>query len=209
MTDMPRLDAKNAILGDLDALQRSRRRHFSPALLLACVLVGTLVILGARPDLLDQPAWQLGLQGLLWFLCLLVLPAIGLGLWFPGRGVRLGLVVGGILATVMATTGWPFVDHGAHAEWGGLDECVGMILGSGAVLVSLGFLSGAFVQRKRVTAVYWVAAGLALAALNVVTWVCPVSGLNHVLPSHLGGAIMLLALAVVVGAAARRNAEAD
>lgn len=206
VTDLSKLDAKSAIVGDLSALQSERRRHFAPAWLIAILLVGTLVTIGARPDLLDQPPWQLGLQALLWVFCLLLFPAIGLGLWFPGATTRLALVLAGITATVMATTGYPFVDHGAHEAWGGLDQCVGMVVGSGVILVALGFLSGAFVQRRRVTAVYWVAAGLALAALNVVTWVCPVSGLNHVLPSHVGGAMILLAMAVVVGVVARRTA---
>ena len=55
------------------------------------------------------------------------------------------------------------------------------------------------------SSVFWIAAGLTLAALNVVTWHCPESGLMHVLPSHVGGAAMLLGVAMVAGIAIHRR----
>jgi hypothetical protein len=77
----------------------------------------------------------------------------------------------------------------------------------GVLLLGLGFISGAFVQRRRASSVFWVAAGLSLAALNVATWHCPITGLLHVVPGHLGGAALLLVLAAVVGMWAHRRAR--
>jgi hypothetical protein len=198
-------NAFQAIMQDLRKEQRVRRAHFLPALLLASILViGVLVSMKVRPDLLEQPPAQLALQGALWIMCLLVLPAVGVGLLFPGRWLRVGLATGAILLAAAASTGWPFtgLHHGAEA---GLDRCLMLVMGTGVMLVLIGFLSGAFVQRRGVASVFWVAAGLTLVALNVVTWHCPHSGLMHVLPGHLGGAALLMGVAVVVGVLSRRR----
>ncbi len=190
---------------DLRKQQRVRRAHFLPALLLVAILViGVLVSLEVRPDLLEQPPAQLALQGALWIVCLLVLPAVGVGLLFPGRWMRVSLATGAILLAAAASTGWPLTDlH--HGEAVGIDGCMTIVMGTGIMLVLIGFLSGAFVQRRGVASVFWVAAGLALVALNVVTWHCPASGLLHVLPSHLGGAALLMSVAVAVGVLSRRS----
>lgn len=190
---------------DLRKQQRVRRAHFLPALLLVAILViGVLVSLEVRPDLLEQPPAQLALQGALWIVCLLVLPAVGVGLLFPGRWMRVSLATGAILLAAAASTGWPLTDlH--HGEAVGIDGCMMIVMGTGIMLVLIGFLSGAFVQRRGVASVFWVAAGLALVALNVVTWHCPASGLLHVLPSHLGGAALLMSVAVAVGVLSRRS----
>lgn len=202
----PSIDnAFEAITKDLRAGQRIRRAHFLPALLLASVIViGVLVSMKVRPDLLEQPPAQLALQAALWVMCLLVLPAVGVGLLFPGRVTRVLLAVGAILLAAAASTGWPFtgLDHGGEA---GADGCMMLVMGTGVMLVLIGFSSGAFVQRRGVAGVFWVAAGLTLVALNVVTWHCPASGLMHVLPSHLGGAALLMGVAVVVGVLSRRS----
>jgi hypothetical protein len=198
-------DAFDAICSDLTHTQKARRAHFLPALMLAAItVIGTLVTLSVRPDLLHQPPAQLALQAVLWVLCLVVMPAIGVGLLFVGRKARIVLALVAVATAVAATTGWPLAPHpGGHA---GVDGCLSVVLGTGALLLGIGFLSGAFIQRRRVTAVFWVAAGLSLAALNLVTWHCPQSGLMHVLPSHLGGAVLLLAVAVAVGIVAHRRA---
>jgi hypothetical protein len=195
------------ICADLEAQRRRKRAHFVPALLLAgIVVVGTIVAFGARPDLLEQPPGQLALQVVLWVACLFVFPAIGVGLLFPGRLTRIVLAVGAVAMTVVATTGWPFADPDliahTHGSFGG---CVSLTLGMGLLLLGIGFVSGAFVQRRRLSAVFWVGAGLSLMALNLVTWHCPQSGLLHVLPSHVGAAGVLLVVAVVVGIVARRS----
>lgn len=198
-------NAFQAIMQDLRKQQRVRRAHFLPALLLAAILaIGVLVSTKVRPDLLEQPPAQLALQGALWIMCLLVLPAVGVGLLFPGRWGRVGLATGAILLAAAASTGWPLADlhHGAEA---GRDGCMMIVIGTGVMLVLIGALSGAFVQRRGVGGVFWVAAGLALVGLNVVTWHCPASGLMHVLPGHLGGAALLMGLAVAVGVLSRRR----
>ncbi len=197
--------ALDAIVADLKQGQHVRRAHFLPALLLvAIVAVGVLVTMSVRPDLLQLPPAQLVMHGFLWVLCLLVMPAIGVGLVFPGRWMRVALATGAVLLAAAASTGWPFAatHHGGH---GGVDRCLMLVLGTGVTLVLIGFLSGAFVQRRGVSGVFWVASGLTLVALNVVTWHCPSSGLMHILPSHVGGAALLLGVAVVVGVLSRRG----
>ncbi|MEM7151572.1 MAG: hypothetical protein AAF799_01975 [Myxococcota bacterium] len=204
----PNPNAKHAILQDLKQGQKVRRAHFLPAVgLVAIVVVGVLVSMKTRPDLLELPPAQLALQGCLWILCLLVMPAVGVGLLFPSRTARFALAGTAILLAAAAATGWPFA-HVHHGGEGGVDRCLSLVMGTGVMLVLIGFLSGAFVQRRGVSGVFWVASGLALVALNVVTWHCPSSGLMHILPSHLGGAALLLGLAVVVGILSRRKPSA-
>ena len=108
MTDGPRIDAAALIVADLQHDQRNRRRHFLPALLIVAMAVTVaLVTMGLRPDLLQQPWWQLLVQCLLWLLCLMVFPAIGLGLVFPSRPARVGLAAGAVGLTLIATLGLP------------------------------------------------------------------------------------------------------
>jgi len=202
MSDEPRIDVSALILGDLDNKQRERRRHFLPALLLAVLFVGGLLaIFGVRADLLDQPPWQLLLQIVLWLLCFLVFPAIGLGLIFPRQTTRFVIILLAVIATVVAAVGQGLAGVGdlAHHLTGehGLG-CVGVMLMVGLMILVIGSLSGAFVQRRRPSAVFWITAGIALASLNLVTWHCPATGLAHVLPGHLGGAVLLLLLASAV-----------
>ena len=207
MSDHSKSNALQAIIKDLEAGQRVRRAHFLPALMLAAIVViGVLISMKVRPDLLQQPPEQLAIQVGLWILCLLVMPAVGVGLMFPSRWLRVGLATAAILLAAAASTGWPFVDlHHHHHGEAGIDQCLMLVMMTGVMLVLIGFLSGAFVQRRGMSGVFWVAAGLSLVALNVVTWHCPNSGLMHVLPSHMGGAIMLMAVAVVVGILSRRQ----
>ncbi|MGH1346898.1 MAG: hypothetical protein ACRBN8_35345 [Nannocystales bacterium] len=200
--------ALEAISAELGQEQQERRAHFQPALLLSLVVViAPLVVFGVRPDLLQLPPERLAVQVLLWILCLLVFPALGVGVFFVGRGVRYALALTAIALTVVASTGWPFssapvADHShAMAPLG----CLSVTLITGVAMLGIGVISGAFVQRRRVSAVFWVAAGLSLVALNVVTWHCPASGMLHIVPLHLGGAAALLALAAVVGWFVRRR----
>lgn len=205
----PRPDACELITADLERQCRARRTHFLPALLLALVVgVGTLVAVGTRPDLLEQGPIQLAALAGLWVLCLVIFPAIGVGLLFVGRTTRLALVAAGVLATVMLTSGWPDGTASMHVHGGSGLGCLPLTLGTGVLLLGIGFLSGAFVQRRAVASIFWVAAGLSLMALNVVTWHCPRTGLPHVLPHHLGGALALLVVAVIVGVLARRHGRA-
>lgn len=201
------MDAREVIEADLRRVQRIKRRHFSIALVAAVALSAAVVLLHARPDLLDQPPAQLVAQGVLFVLCLVVFPAIGVGILFPSTPVRIGLVLVAIAAVLVGTTGWPLPAHGGyHPGLAGLEGCVLVVLGAGGALVALGLFSGAFLQRRRRSSVFWVAAGLAFAALDLVTWMCPEQGLTHVLPAHIGAAVALLVIALVAGAIAHRQA---
>lgn len=194
--------ALEAISAELGHEQQERRAHFRPALLLSLVVVvAPLVVFGVRPDLLDLPPERLAVQVLLWVLCLVVFPALGVGIFFVGRRMRYALALAAVALTVVASTGWPFAPTpvASHAHAMAPFGCVSVTLITGVAMLGIGVISGAFVQRRRVSAVFWVAAGLSLVALNVVTWHCPASGMLHVVPLHLGGAAALLGLAAVVG----------
>jgi hypothetical protein len=202
------IDAAKLIIGDLESAQRRRRRHFFPALAIVVLVIGgAMVLMGLRPDLLEQPWWQLGLQCVLWILCLAVFPAIGLGLWFPSRAVRIGLAAGAVGLTVLATLGVPSPTMFEPDAHGGLG-CGLMILVYAVVVLVMGLLSGAFVQRRRAAAVYWIAAGIALTGLTAITWQCPETGASHVLPSHLGVAVGLMIATSLIGMVARRRKAA-
>lgn len=200
--------ALEAISAELGHEQQERRAHFRPALLLSLVVVvAPLVVFGVRPDLLDLPPERLAVQVLLWVLCLVVFPALGVGIFFVGRRVRYALALAAVALTVVAATGWPFAHTpvASHTHAMAPFGCVSVTLITGVAMLGIGVISGAFVQRRRASAVFWVAAGLSLVALNVVTWHCPASGMLHVVPMHLGGAAALLALAAIVGWFVRRR----
>jgi len=167
-------------------------------------VVALLVVLGVRPDLLGLSPARLAVQVVLWALCLVVFPALGVGVLFVGRMMRVILAVSAIALTVVASTGWPFAPL-AHAPGAASLGCFSVTLATGIALLGIGVLSGAFLQRRKMTAVFWIAAGLSLVALNVVTWHCPASGMLHILPSHVGGAAVLLGLAALVGWFVRRR----
>jgi drug/metabolite transporter (DMT)-like permease len=202
------IDAAKLIGADLDRQQRRRRRHFIPALAIVVLAVGAaMLMMGLRPDLLEQPWWQLALQCVLWLLCLIVFPAIGLGLLFPSRGTRLGLAAGAVGLTVLATLGVPESAGFEPDEHGGLG-CSLMITLYATVVLLMGLLSGAFVQRRKTAAVYWIAAGIALTGLTAITWQCPVTGASHILPSHLGVAAGLMIAVSLIGVIVHRRRDA-
>jgi hypothetical protein len=202
-----RIDAAKLIIADLESLQRERRRHFLPALLIVVLaLAAGMVTLGLRPDLLAQPWWQLALQCVLWVLCLIVFPAIGLGLLFPSRNARIALAAGAVGLTVVATLGLPdpaLFRADEHVHVGG--GCSMMIAIYTLVVLLMGLLSGAFVQRRKVSAVYWIAAGISLTALTAITWQCPMTGAAHVVPSHLAVAAGLMIGTSLVGMLVHRK----
>lgn len=206
MAPPPSPTALEAIRAELGRLQQERRAHFRPALLLSVVAVAALlVVLGVRPDLLQLSPARLAVQVVLWVLCLLVFPALGVGILFVGRKTRFALAISAVALTIVASTGWPFTAAEPHTHGGASLGCFSVTLASGIALLGIGVLSGAFVQRRKMAAVFWIAAGLSLVALNVITWHCPASGMLHVLPSHLGGAVVLLGLAALVGWIVRRR----
>lgn len=207
MSEREHVDAAELIVADLESLQRERRRHFLPALLIVVLAIGgAMLMMGLRPDLLAQPWWQLVIQCVLWVLCLIVFPAIGLGLLFPSRAVRVGLAAGAVGLTLLATLGLSpegLSSGDKHFDFHG--GCGVMITVYATVVLLMGLLSGAFVQRRRSSAVYWIAAGISLTALTAITWQCPLSGAAHVLPSHLAVAAALMIGTSLVGVLARRR----
>jgi hypothetical protein len=198
------LDAHSLIAGDLRGLRSDRRRHFVPALILGLlVLGGFLLLTGLRPDLWQQPAWQIAAQLAVWLLCLVALPAVGLGLWFPGRPLRAALAVAAVLAAVAAALGPGLMDMfqgtGTFGQGPRLDYCVASTFGTGMTLLAIGVLSGAFAQRRRAGGALWVSGGVAMMALVAIVWHCPSDDIGHNVHSHLGAAVLLLLLAGAVG----------
>ena len=49
------------------------------------------------------------------------------------------------------------------------------------------------------------AAGIALTGLTAITWQCPMTGAAHVLPSHLGVAVMLMLGTSAIGVWVHRH----
>jgi hypothetical protein len=129
---------------------------------------------------------------------------------FPSRGARIGLAAGAVGLTVLATMGIPssgmFEPNDPHH--GGLG-CSLLVAIYAAVVLLMGLLSGAFVQRRKTAAVYWIAAGVALTGLTAITWQCPVTGASHVLPSHLGVAAALMIATSLIGTLAHRRARSS
>lgn len=202
-------DALSIIGSDLDASQAAKRRHYAPALLLVILAcAGFLVVGGLRPDLLERPAWELGLQLVSWSLCLLLFPAIGLGLIFPSRTLRVTVAIAAVMMTFATTVGFE-VSAGPHGHYHFAGGCAGVVLGTGGAFLALGVLSGAFFQRRSAAGAYWIAGGVTLTALNIITWHCPVSGVGHVLTGHLGGAGLLMVVACAVGVIAHRLRRRD
>ena len=189
-------DVLGAIEADLAAAAAEKRRHFFPALIGAASLIAAMLAMaGIRDDVLEMPLWrQIALTGS-WIVCGLLFPAVGVGVWFPRRAARIGLVVAGIVLPVAAVIGWPL----GHDEPHGAAPCGVALLVLGAGLVGIGALSGAFAQRRAVASSAWVATGLTLAALATTSWVCPVDEGGHLTRGHIVPGLVLAALAVVLG----------
>lgn len=201
------LDAARLITADLQLARRARARHFGPALILSLLFVGGFLVLeGMRPDLWRQPGAQLLAQLAVWGLCLVALPAVGLGLWFPPRPLRIGLVIAAIAAAVLAALG-PDLGRilGGTGQGPRLDYCVAGTVGTGLVVLTIGVLSGAFAARRRATSALWVSGGLSLMALDAIVWHCPSDDPGHNLFSHLGAAALLMLLASVAGLIVHRR----
>jgi hypothetical protein len=204
MTDEPP-DVLSVISRDLAAVRSRRRRHFAPAIVLAlAILGGAILASGLRPDLLDQPTWQIALQGLTWLVCLVLFPLVGVGLWFPRRGTRILLAFGGVALAVTSAVGIPFGGDGVHAtDEGG--PCWLVLAGCGLALLGVGAWSGAFAERRARSSTFWIAAGLALAALEVVTWTCPSHETEHVVTSHFGPTLLVVLVAAAAGSLLHRR----
>jgi hypothetical protein len=198
-------DLLTSISRDLGSLRRDRRRQFLPAVLLTVVIVaGVATGLGLRPDLFEQPPWQLALQAAVWMVCLVAFPAIGVGLWFPSRATRLVLAIGGVALAIVSSVGiQPFASSNGQGATAG--PCWLVLAGCGFALLVVGAWSGAFAQRRARSSTFWIAAGLALAALEVVTWTCPCAETGHVVTMHFGPALLVVVIAATAGALLHRR----
>lgn len=207
------LDARRLIAGDLQAQRRQRAQHFRAALLLAALgSVGLLTAVGLRPDLLRQPPEQLVLQLLAWTLAFVALPAVGLGLWFPGPRARWTLVGLSVAVAALVAAGPALLDMsagtGPPGHGLGFDYCTRLTLGSGALVLAVGALSGAFAIRRRPSSALWLAGAVALIAIDTTTWHCPWTQLAHTLPSHAGAGALTLGVAALLGVWLHRRQRA-
>lgn len=207
---MTAVDAKALIAGDLAERRRERLQHFRPAwLLTAAIPIVGLVLTGARDDFWAQPAWILGLEALVLGLALFALPALGLGLWFPGRAARLvlGLLAAAVAFVVAAGPALFDMSYPTGMEDHPIYQvgCASLTLGAGALVLAVCALSGAFVQRRRSAGALWLAAAIALLGVLTTTWHCVITGLDHTLPSHLGAGVLMLLVAGLVGAGLHRR----
>jgi hypothetical protein len=194
-------DAFSAIVADLEKQQCRRRAHFLRVLAVsAFVVVGSLALGSVRADIWQQSPSQLVAELVVLLVSLVAMPAIGVGLWFPERRTRLAIVAIAIVASATAVSGWPAARGGPA-----VDGCLAIVLGTGAALVAIGVVSGAFVERRCPSSVAWVTMGLSLVALNVATVHCPETGMRHVMPWHLGSALLLMGLAAGVATLVRRR----
>ncbi len=185
-------NAFDAIGADLSAAAAEKRRHFVPALLGgACLVAVLLMMAGIREDFAQMPTWRQIALGASWVVCGLLFPAVGIGLWFPGRGSRIALVGAGLAAPLFAVVGWPLSDAPHPAA-----PCGIALVMLGAGLVGIGALSGAFAQRRAASSTAWVAGGLTLAALTTTSWICPVDEVMHVATGHLLPGLVFAGIAV-------------
>ena len=187
---------QGAIEADLESLKREKRRHFFPAFV-AWIAVAAVVfsLAGIRGSLLLQPWWQVLAQGAVWVMCLGVLPAIGLGVIFPGRVTKTLIIVSALGLTILGSFDWSVEPGGSWI----VGPCFALQTVVGVALLAIGGWSGAFVQRARPAAGFWIASGVALAALNTSTWHCADTTFGHVIPNHIGGGLAMLLCAAILG----------
>jgi hypothetical protein len=195
--------AQHAIDADLRALTREKRRHFLPAFV-AWVAVAAVVfsIAGIRGSLLEQPWWQILAQVGVWTLCLGVLPAVGLGVIFPTARTKALLICAALVLTIAGSFDWSVNPGGPWL----VGPCFALQTVVGVALLAIGGWSGAFLQRARPAAGFWIASGVAMAALNTSTWHCADTTFGHVVPNHIGGGVAMLLCAAILGHFLHRRA---
>lgn len=197
-------DVFDAIGADLSAGTREKRRHFLPAIVGAISLIFALVAMaGIREDFIEMPMWRQLSLATSWIICGLLFPAVGVGLWFPGRRARIVLAVAGVAVPLAAVVGWPMGTDPPHEA----TSCGMALIALGTGLVGVGALSGAFAQRRAVVSTTWVAAGLTLAALATTSWICPVDHAGHLAWGHLVPGLIFAALALALGRRLHRRAR--
>ncbi|MCR9164857.1 MAG: hypothetical protein ACE37F_15265 [Nannocystaceae bacterium] len=189
-------DVLEAIGDDLSAAAAQKRRHFVPAALGAAALcLALLAMAGTRDDFAALPPWRQLAFAASWIVGGLLFPAVGVGLWFPGRAGRIALAAAGIALPVCAVLGGPAAHEGDHPA----GPCGLALACLGLALVGLGALSGAFAQRRAARSTGWVAAGLTLSAATTSGWICPYDAPTHLLWGHVAPALALVVVAAALG----------
>ncbi len=197
-------DVFDAIGADLSAGVQEKRRHFLPAVIGAISLIFALIAMaGIREDFVAMPMWRQLALGVSWLICGLLFPAVGVGLWFPGRTTRVVLAISGVVIPLCAVVGWPIGGAAPHQA----ASCGMALVALGTGLVGIGALSGAFAQRRAANSTAWVAAGLTLAALATTSWICPVDHGEHLAWGHLVPGLAFAALALALGRRLHRRAR--
>lgn len=203
-----KIDARALITEDLAVENAKKRRHYMPALYLTVIAVaGFLLVMGFRPDMFRRPM-ELAIAAPLWLLALVGFPAIGLGLWFPNKATRIGLIVGAVALTFLqVVTGhnhqYPDAPMAFEFSWGW--TCMGGVMAMGMMLTVLAMLSGAFQQRRASGSIYWIVAGVGLVAFNTVACHCSEDGISHILSSHVLGTLALGGVGIVAALLARKK----
>lgn len=197
-------DVLEAIGADLSANTREKRRHFLPAIVgVLSLIFAVLAMAGIREDFIEMPMWRQLALAASWIICGLLFPAVGVGLWFPGRRTRIALAIAGIAVPLAAVVGWPMGTDPAVDP----TSCGMALVALGTGLVGVGALSGAFAQRRAAVSTTWVAAGLTLAALATTSWICPVDHGGHLAWGHLIPGLIFAGLALAVGRRLHRRAR--
>jgi hypothetical protein len=194
--DTPVALAIEAQLGD--GLRARRARFWAAFVAAAMVLGGGLWMMGPRPDLIALPAAGLVLAAVL-VIAVLVLPAIGAGVFFPSRTTSLGL-----FGAALAGLGYVVIAGVDRGPWvGGPVAPFGPCATAGAsvasVLLVAALFGRAFVERRARRAVVWTAAGVGISAATFVTSVCQSHDPAHLLLAHGVPALCAVAAAALIG----------
>ncbi|TPV94193.1 MAG: hypothetical protein B7733_16530 [Myxococcales bacterium FL481] len=188
----------DAIVGDLDELKRTRRWRFAAGLGLVAPLMALVVWwMGVRADLWERPVLQVVAQFGAIGVGLFVLPAMGVGLLPSTKRSRTATIIACVGLGLVGALGWP----GLHPQ--ALRPYTCLLIGT-AVIAAVALpvvVLGA--RRRTVRSVFVVAAGLALAQLNLLTCLCPHQLGAYSVPVHVSTALAIVGAAVLLGVGAQ------
>lgn len=192
------VNVTEAIVGDLDDLKRTRRFRYAMGL----VLVGPLMALvvwwmGVRVDLWERPVLQVAAQFVAIGIGLFVLPAMGVGLLPSTKRSRIVTIAACVGLGLLGALGWPGLYPDALRPY----AC--LLLGTGlisAVALPVAILG---TRRRTMRSIFVVAAGLALAQLNLLTCLCPYQLGSYSISVHVGTALAIVGAAIMFGLVAQ------
>ncbi|MEE9385480.1 MAG: hypothetical protein V3V08_18890 [Nannocystaceae bacterium] len=195
---MAQAKAYDAIVSDLTALSRSRRSRFVVGLVLVAPLMAAVVwAMGVRADLWARPVLQVGAQFSAFALGLFVLPAMGVGLLPSSHRSRVLVLMGCVMLGLVGALGWP----GLHADT--LRPYTCLLLGTGAIALVTVPIAILGARQRVLRSIVIIAAGLALAQLNLLTCLCPYQLDAYPLSVHVGTALAILVAAGLLGLVAQ------